>query len=82
MIVSGSVLLSVQIFKYLFMAYFTLYIFQTDIIYEFTQSVYSVRENAGSLQAAIRLTANSGIPLSPFTVLVNTMDITAQCKHS
>ena len=66
-----------KVYEYLVFKYFP-----TDIIYEFTQSVYSVQENAGPLQAAIRLTANSGVPLSAFIVLVNTGDITAQCKHS
>ena len=53
-----------------------------DITYEFTQFEVSVQENSGPLQVSIRLSASSGIPLSPFTVFVNTRDLTAQSMSS
>ena len=51
-----------------------------DILYEFTQAQYSVDENMGPLQAAIRLAAGSGTPLMAFTLTVSTVDGTAVCK--
>ena len=53
-------------------------LFLIDITYEFTRFEFSVQENLGPLQVSIRLSASSGIPLSPFTVFVDTRDLTAQ----